>query len=72
MDSLELLADFQKALSQFQAALRIPAENDVIKAGCIQYAGYPLNASRLYRLCFPPTMCRYVAGVAAADCSMRR
>jgi guanidinoacetate N-methyltransferase len=35
-------------------------------------AGYPLNASRLYRLCFPPTMCRYVAGVAAADCSMRR
>jgi hypothetical protein len=41
-------------------------------ADYIPEAGYPLNASRLYRLCFPPTMCRYVAGVAAADCSMRR
>jgi len=37
MDSQELLIDFQKALSQLQEALHYPAENDVIKAGCIQY-----------------------------------
>jgi nucleotidyltransferase substrate binding protein (TIGR01987 family) len=37
MDSRELLTDFQKALSRFQAALSSPDVPDVIKAGCIQY-----------------------------------
>jgi len=37
MDSKELLVDFQKALSQLQDALCLPAQNNVIKAGCIQY-----------------------------------
>lgn len=37
MDSRELFVDFQKALSQLRDALCLPAQNDVIKAGCIQY-----------------------------------
>lgn len=37
MDSRELLADFRKAVVQFKEALTLPVENDVIKAGCIQY-----------------------------------
>ena len=37
MDSRTLLIDFQKALGQLQDALRYPADNDVLKAGCIQY-----------------------------------
>ena len=37
MDSRELLKDLRKALVQLDAALDLPAENDVIKAGCIQY-----------------------------------
>lgn len=32
-----LLQDFSRALSQFEGALGIPAEHDVIRAGCIQY-----------------------------------
>ena len=37
MDSQKLLSDLKRALSQLQDALKIPADNDVIKAGCIQY-----------------------------------
>lgn len=37
MNSRELANDLKKALAQFQMALDMPAENDVIKAGCIQY-----------------------------------
>ena len=37
MDSLGLLTDFEKALVQLKEALSLPAENNVIKAGCIQY-----------------------------------
>lgn len=37
MDSRELLRELEKALVQFRDALELPAENDVIKAGCIQY-----------------------------------
>ena len=37
MDSRELLVDFKKALVQLQDALQLPAEHEVIKAGCIQY-----------------------------------
>lgn len=37
MDSHEFLLDFSRALAQLNEALQIPVENDVIKAGCIQY-----------------------------------
>jgi nucleotidyltransferase substrate binding protein (TIGR01987 family) len=37
MDSQELREDFVRAVAQFSAALEIPPESDLIKAGCIQY-----------------------------------
>jgi nucleotidyltransferase substrate binding protein (TIGR01987 family) len=37
VDSRLLLSDLGQALEQLRAALRIPADHDVIKAGCIQY-----------------------------------
>jgi len=37
MSSAELLDDFRRALAQFKDALAMPAGNDVVKAGCIQY-----------------------------------
>ena len=37
MNSAELLDDYRRALAQFRAALAMPADNDVVKAGCIQY-----------------------------------
>ena len=32
-----LLTDLAKALQQFEQAVAMPADNDVMKAGCIQY-----------------------------------
>lgn len=32
-----LIEDFASALQQLEAALLLPADNDVVKAGCIQY-----------------------------------
>ncbi|NCD34904.1 MAG: DUF86 domain-containing protein [Spartobacteria bacterium] len=37
MDSGIILADLDRALKQLESALRVPADNDVFKAGCIQY-----------------------------------
>jgi nucleotidyltransferase substrate binding protein (TIGR01987 family) len=37
MDNQTLLLDFRQALLQLEEALGIPPENNVIKAGCIQY-----------------------------------
>jgi nucleotidyltransferase substrate binding protein (TIGR01987 family) len=37
MDSSDLLVDFGNALDQLDAALKLKVDNDVIKAGCIQY-----------------------------------
>ncbi|MDP2240465.1 MAG: nucleotidyltransferase substrate binding protein [Burkholderiales bacterium] len=32
-----ILADYETALSQLESALSVPADSDLIKAGCIQY-----------------------------------
>ena len=37
MDRQELFEDFQRAVIQLAEALELPADNDVMKAGCIQY-----------------------------------
>lgn len=37
MDCKLILKDFTKALKQFKNALDTPHENDLIRAGCIQY-----------------------------------
>lgn len=37
MDSQVLLADYEQAVRQFHSALQVPADSDVVKAGCIQY-----------------------------------
>ena len=62
MDSQELLVDFQKALVQLQDALRIPAENDVIKAGCIQYFEFTFELAW-------KTIKRVAEGEGLADCN---
>lgn len=62
MDSRELLADFEKALVQFQSALEMPAENDVIKAGCIQYFEFSFELAW-------KTVKRIAEGEGLADCN---
>ena len=37
MDKQAIYADFRQALIKFKEALAMPADNDVFKAGCIQY-----------------------------------
>ncbi len=37
MDSQRLLKDLDRAVGQLECALAMDADNDVIKAGCIQY-----------------------------------
>lgn len=37
MQPERLLADFSRALAQLESALSVPAEDDVRRAGCIQY-----------------------------------
>ena len=37
MSDLWILDDFENALAQLAPALALPAESDVLKAGCIQY-----------------------------------
>ena len=37
MDKNTLLQDFEKALGRFELALQTPSDNDLIRAGCIQY-----------------------------------
>ena len=37
MDRNVLLGDLRKAISQFEKAMAIPTDDDVMKAGCIQY-----------------------------------
>lgn len=39
-----ILPDFENAVSQLDAALAVPAESDLVKAGCIQY----------FEFCFEP------------------
>jgi nucleotidyltransferase substrate binding protein (TIGR01987 family) len=37
MNDLTILGDFEKFLRQLERALTVPANDDLIKAGCIQY-----------------------------------
>lgn len=37
MDKATLQRDYEKALGRLESALRIPADSDLIRAGCIQY-----------------------------------
>lgn len=37
MNDRLILADFEKSLRQFERVLTVPASDDLIKAGCIQY-----------------------------------
>jgi nucleotidyltransferase substrate binding protein (TIGR01987 family) len=32
-----IVADYESALTQLESALKVPADSDLIKAGCIQY-----------------------------------
>jgi nucleotidyltransferase substrate binding protein (TIGR01987 family) len=62
MDSQELIIDFKKALLQLQDALRLPAQNDVIKAGCIQYFEFTFELSW-------KTIKRIAEGEGISDCN---
>jgi len=37
MDSRTILQDLAKAVGQLEQALSVPADSDVVQAGCIQY-----------------------------------
>lgn len=62
MDSRELLSDLANALSELESALRIPAENDVIKAGCIQYFEFTFELAW-------KTVKRFAEDEGIADCN---
>lgn len=62
MDSQDLFVDFQKALSQLQAALCLPEKNDVIKAGCIQYFEFTFELAW-------KTIKRIADGEGLSDCN---
>lgn len=62
MDNDELLANLKKALGQFQHALEMPAENDVIKAGCIQYFEFSFELAW-------KTVKRFADDEGLADCN---
>ena len=40
MDNRIILNDFEKALGNLEAAISVPAETDLERAGCIQYFGF--------------------------------
>ena len=65
MDSRELLADFSKAVCQLYKALSLVAENDVIKAGCIQYFEFSFELAW-------KTIKRVAADEGLADCNSPR
>jgi nucleotidyltransferase substrate binding protein (TIGR01987 family) len=62
MDKKELLTDFKRALHQLQGALKVPAENDVIKAGCIQYFEFSFELAW-------KTIKRFAENDGIADCN---
>ena len=62
MDSKTLLDDLKNALVQFKDALALPAENDVIKAGCIQYFEFSFELAW-------KTIKRFAEEEGLADCN---
>jgi len=62
MDSRELLADLKRAVDQFADALELPSENDVVKAGCIQYFEFSFELAW-------KTIKRFAEDEGIADCN---
>ncbi len=62
MDSDELLKDLIRALAELEDALMLPAENDVIKAGCIQYFEFTFELAW-------KTVKRFAEDEGIADCN---
>ena len=62
MDSDELLNDLIRALDELEEALLLPAENDVIKAGCIQYFEFTFELAW-------KTVKRFAEEEGIADCN---
>jgi len=62
MDSRDLLADLKRAVDQFSAALALPSDNDVVKAGCIQYFEFSFELAW-------KTIKRFAEDEGIADCN---
>jgi nucleotidyltransferase substrate binding protein (TIGR01987 family) len=62
MDSNILLDDFKNAQAQLKQALTLPVENDVIKAGCIQYFEFSFELAW-------KTIKRFAEEEGIADCN---
>lgn len=62
MDSDDLLNDLVRALAELEDALLLPAENNVIKAGCIQY--FEFTFERAWK-----TVKRFAEDEGIADCN---
>lgn len=65
MDSRELLDELKRAVDQFGAALVLPPENDVVKAGCIQYFEFSFELAW-------KTIKRFAEDDGIADCNSPR
>ena len=62
MDSDDLLNDLVRALAELEDALLLPAENNVIKAGCIQYFEFTFELAW-------KTVKRFAEDEGIADCN---
>jgi len=65
MDSKILLDDLKNALAQLEEALRLPVDNNVIKAGCIQYFEFSFELAW-------KTIKRFAEEEGLADCNSPR
>lgn len=62
MDKKILLDELKTAFAQFDEALTLPADNDVIKAGCIQYFEFTFELAW-------KTIKRFAEEEGVADCN---